>query len=220
MKSKIMAAAVAGGLLVAAGFVTSLVSAPSVASAQEDDPADASTKGVVHRGVDFLSEVLSDLVGNGTINQDQADAITSAVRTKIEDGKAQREANRELIQGFLEDGVITSDEMAQLPDDHPFNDPNGPFAEAAADGQLTAAEIREAMPHPRRNAFRRGARFGALLDDGGIDATEYAGLPADSPLKQIDVSPYLDDDGVITIDELRQIRNDWRALQSSDSSGA
>ncbi len=220
MKSKIIAAAIAGGLLVAAGFVTSLVSAPSVASAQEDDTADGSGKGVVQRGADFLSEVLSDLVGNGTIDQGQADAITNAVKTKIEDAKAQREANRELIKGFLEDGVITSDELAQLPGDHPFNDPNGPFAEAASDGQLTAAEIREAMPHPRVDAFRHGARFGALLDDGGIDATEYANLPDDSPLKQIDVSPYLDDDGVITIDELRQIRNDWRALQSSDSSGA
>ncbi len=220
MKSKIMAAAIAGGLLVAAGFVTSLVSAPSVASAQDDDPSDGTAKSVVQRGVDFLSEVLSGLVGNGTIDQSQADAITSAVQSKIEEGKTQREANRELIKGFLEDGVITSDELAQLPDDHPFNDPNGPFAAAAADGQLTAAEIREAMPHPRRDAFRRGTRFGALLDDGGIDATEYAALPDDHPLKQIDVSPYLDDDGVITIDELRQIRNDWRALQSSDSSGA
>jgi hypothetical protein len=44
-----------------------------------------------------------------------------------------------------------------------------------------------------------------LLDDGGIDQSEYDGLPDGHPLKDIDVSEYLDD-GVITIAELREIR--------------
>jgi hypothetical protein len=44
-----------------------------------------------------------------------------------------------------------------------------------------------------------------VVDDGGIDRAEYEGLPDDHPLKDIDVSEYLDD-GVITIAELREIR--------------
>ena len=58
---------------------------------------------------------------------------------------------------------------------------------------------------PRSGQLRRGAWLGALLDDGGIDQAEYDGLPDNHPLKQSDVSQYLED-GVITLDELREIR--------------
>lgn len=214
MRSKIAATAVAGGLLVGAGFVTSLVSSPSVASAQ-DDGSTVTEKGLLRRGMEVLSEVLSGLVDDGTIDQSQADAITAAVESKAEEVKAEGEANRQLIKSFLEDDVITADELAQLPDDHPFNDPEGPYAEAVADGELTVEEIREAWPHRRVDIFRHGARFGALLDDGGIDSEEYESLGEDHPLKQIDVSEYLAD-GVITIDELREIRDDLGSLTSSD----
>jgi hypothetical protein len=213
MRSKIIAAAVAGGLLVGAGLVTSLVSAPPVASAQEEEPA--AEGGLIHRGMELLSVVLTGLVDDGTIDQSQADAVTAAVEDKAEEVRAQRGETRELIRGFLEDGVIAADELAQLPDDHPFNDPDGPFAEAAADGELTIEEIREARPHPRWDAFKRGVRFGALLDDGGIDTEEYESLPDEHPLKQIDVSEYLED-GVITVDELHEILDDWRSLHASD----
>lgn len=108
--------------------------------------------------------------------------------------------------------MITADELSQLPDDHPFNDPDGPFADALADGQLTRDELAEVHPHPRRDRFKRGVGLGALLDDGGIDQAEYDSLDDDNPLKQIDVSEYLDD-GVITIAELREIR------QSQSKSG-
>lgn len=216
MKSKVIAAAVAGGLLVGAAFVTSAVSAPGIASAQED-AAESAERG--RHGMDVLSEVLSDLVDDETISQEQADAILSAVGTKAEELKAQREANRELIEGFLEDDVITASELAQLPDDHPFNDPEGPFAEAVADGELTRDEIREARPHPRHGAFRRGAHFGAMLDDGGIDQAEYDELPDEHPLKQVDVSEYLSD-GQITLDELREIHEELKAARASDDSSA
>ena len=142
MRNKIIAAAVAGGLLVGAGVVTTVVSAASPASAQEEGAA-SEERGVFHRGMDFLSEVLSDLVGDGTIDQAQADAIVAAVETKAEEVWAEVQAQRELIKGFLEDEVISADELAQLPDDHPFNNPDGPFGEAIADGELTLDEIKE-----------------------------------------------------------------------------
>lgn len=205
MRNKVMAALVAGGLLVGAGFVTSIVSAPDTASAQEDATTADEDRGFFARGMDFLGEVLDELVGDDTITSDQADAILQAVETKATELKEQREALREEIQGYLEDGVLTSDEAANLPDDHWLL--SDELDEAWEDGELTTEEIREARPHPRRDAFRHGARFGALLDDGGIDETEYSELPDDHPLKQIDVSEYFEDDGLITIDELREIRD-------------
>ena len=113
----------------------------------------------------------------------QADAIVSAVETKAEELKAEREALRELFQGLIEDGVLTEDEASQLSEDHwVFNEA---FDEAWADGELTTEEIRENRPH--RGKLRKAARLGALLDDGGIDQEEYDSLDDDHPLKQIDV---------------------------------
>ncbi len=199
MRNKIMAALVAGGLLIGAGFVTSVVSSPGTASAQETTDTEEDERGSRLWG--FLEEVLSDLVGEGTIDQGQADAIVAAAEAKADEIKAEREAARDLFQGLIEDGVLTENEAAQLPEDHwVFNEA---FDEAWEDGELTTEEIRENRPH--RGKLRKAARLGALLDDGGIDQAEYDSLGEDHPLKQIDVSEYLED-GIITIDELREIR--------------
>ena len=205
MRNKVMAALVAGGLLVGAGFVTSMVSAPETASAQEDAATTEESRGFFARGMDFLGEVLDDLVGDDTITSDQAEAILQAVEDKATELREEREALREEIQGYLEDGVLTAEEAANLPDDHWLL--SDALDEAWEDGELTTEEIREARPHPRRDAFRHGVRFGALLDDGGIDETEYNDLPDDHPLKQIDVSEYFEEDGLITIEELREIKD-------------
>lgn len=203
MRTKIIAALVAGGLLVGAGFVTSIVSAPGTAEAQEETSSVDAAKGVIPRALEFLGGVLDDLVGDGTISQEDATAVLGAVETKAQEVKAEREALHELIKELLDDGVLTADEATQLPEDHWFF--TEAFDEAWADDQLTKEEIREIAPHPRRDAFKRGAHFGALLDDGGIDQSELDGLGEDHPLNQIDLSEYLAD-GVITIDELRDIR--------------
>lgn len=217
MRNKIVASIVAGGLLVGAGFVTSVVSSPSAASAQED-AGDSEDKGLRHRGFEFLSGVLSDLVSEGTIEQSDADAVLAGVEDKAAEIKAEREATRELTQELLEDDVITEDEATQLPDDHPFF--NEKFDEAWEDGELTTEEIREIRPHHRRGGFRRGAHFGALLDDGGIDQAEYndliESLGEDHPLAQIDVSEYFDGDNLITVDELREIRENWKVSNTED----
>ncbi len=66
MRSKIITALVAGGLLVGAGFATSVIAAPGTASAQEDSTdTDQERKGPFHRGFEFLSGVLEDLVAVG-----------------------------------------------------------------------------------------------------------------------------------------------------------
>jgi hypothetical protein len=201
MDNKIWAALIVGGLLVGAGLVTSVVSSPETAAAQETaDEEDG--EGPFPRIMSLLGEVLDGLVSDGTIDQDQADAIVDAADAKATDLREERETQRELLEGFLDDDVITENEAAQLPDDHPLLSDR--FDEAWEDGELTRDELRGFGHHPGLGHFRRGSHFGALLDDGGIDQEEYDALPDDHPLKQADVTDYLDD-GLITPDELRQI---------------
>ncbi len=148
MRSKIITALVAGGLLVGAGFATSVISTPGTASAQEETAdTDQERKGPFHRGFEFLSTVLADLVEENTISQDDADAVLNAVEEKAEELRAEREATRELIKGFLEDDVITEAEASQLPDDHPIFSER--LDEAWEDGELTLEELRQARRHHR-----------------------------------------------------------------------
>lgn len=219
MKNKVIAALVAGGLLVGAGFVTSIVSSPGVASAQETE--DTEERGFFQRGFDFLGDVLSDLVGEGTIDQADADAVLSAVEEKADEIKAQKEAEREILQAALEDGEITEAEVAELPDDHAIFSEE--LDEAWSDGVLTQEELREVRHHGRRGAFKRGFHAGSILDDGGIDADEFAELSDDHPLKTDEVEALLEGDGLITVDELRELFGDrkpfsrWGTVDDADA---
>ena len=198
MKKKLLAALIAGSTLVGAALVASVIS-PATAEAHIGGAG-------VGRGGEILEQVLDDLVAEGTIDQDQADAVLGAIEDKADELREEREAMHELLQSLFEDGVMTSEEAEQLPSDHPLLSET--FDEAWADGELTREEVSELRPHPRRNAFKKGARLGALLDDGGIDQAEYDSLGDDHPLKSIDVSEYLSD-GLITVDELREIRSEF-----------
>lgn len=180
MRTKILAAFVAGGLSVGAGFLASVVSSPGTAQAQAEDD-ESEDRGPAPRILGFLGGVLDDLVDEGTISQAQANAIVEATEDRASQLKEGHLAIREGLSGALEDDVLTEEEAASvLPDDHwLFGDA---FEEAWGDGQLTTDEIREARSH-RHRPFHRGFRFGALLDDGGIDQQEYDSLPDDHPLE-------------------------------------
>ena len=156
---RIIVSLAAAGVLVAGAFVASSVtSAPADAQTVTETETEAPVAD--ERGA-VLDEVMSELVDAGTINQSQADAVKDAIQARSEERRAEREArreehqaNRDLIQGFMDDDVISSDELAQLGDDHPFNDPDGRFADAAADGEITKDELQELRPERRH---RRGA---------------------------------------------------------------
>ncbi len=216
MRTKIIGALVAGGLLVGAGFVTSIVSSPAVAEAQEEATADEE-KGFLARGLDFLGEVLDELVGEGTIDQSDADAVLNAVEEKAEEMRALREEHKAILESALEDGVITRAEVADLPEDHPIF--NERLDEAWEDGELTKDDLGR-FRHPGKNAFKRGAQFGALLDDGGIDADEYAELSDDHPLKKAEVEELLEGDGLITGEELRELWREMKADREADAEDA
>jgi len=98
-------------------------------------------------GADLLDQVLSDLVKAGTITQAQSDAITKALQQAITDKQTQAEQQRQeamqewqQIQGFLSDGVITQDEINQLPADSPFRQA---FNSIAQNGQVTLQQLQQ-----------------------------------------------------------------------------
>lgn len=209
MRTKILAAFIAGGLLVGAGFLTSVISVPGTAQAQEDSDDGFESRGPISHIGGFLGDVLDDLVDDGTITEDQAEAVVEAVEDKVSELRDDFLEHGGLIPGLLDDGVITEEESSELPDDHwLFGDA---FDEAWEDGELTVDELTEFRHGPR--AHRRGLPFmgphslAGILDDGGIDQEEYDNLDDDHPLKQINVDEYLDD-GMITLDEIPQILRD------------
>jgi polyhydroxyalkanoate synthesis regulator phasin len=103
--------------------------------------------GMVGGGPDVLDQVLSDLVKAGTITQDQSDAITKALQQQITDRQTQAQQDRQKalqewqqVQGFLQDGVITQDEVNQLPADSPFRQI---FNSIAQNGQITLQQLQQ-----------------------------------------------------------------------------
>jgi len=142
---KIIASLAAAGVLVAGAFVASSIttSTASAQTVQEDTTEQVERP---ERG-SAVADVLAELVEAGTINQSQADAVADALEAKRAEMEANRPEGRQgkarhrpHIRGLLEDGVISAEEIAALPDGHPFKDAEGKFADELADGQITQEE--------------------------------------------------------------------------------
>ena len=125
--------------------------------------------GVVMRAGGVLEEVLDGLVEDGTLTQEQADAVTEGVETQREEIRSEHEALREQLRGFLEDGALSADELAQLPEEHPLRN----LDTYLEDGQLTEDELSELGPigpgrghgHGPRGFFWPGAPDDAPTDE-------------------------------------------------------
>jgi hypothetical protein len=92
-----------------------------------------------------LSDALDKLVADGTITADQKTAILGAVtderQARQAERKAQRDAlmaQRDLVKGFLSDGVITQQELDQLPADSPLRS----LTSLMDDGKITTDELK------------------------------------------------------------------------------
>ena len=190
---------VAGFLLVAGAAVAA--AAPGLAdTARSVFPnQDEGVIGVAHgfavdvAGDPLLEEVLAELVTAGTITQEQSDAITGELTTRAEERRAEFEAQREemramwtQIKGFLEDGVISADEIAQLPADNPFTN----LSDILSDGQVTLDELQSVGPFGGR--FSDGPRGGHHGPGGhrgpGLFVPESDG-PTDDPSADPNASP-------------------------------
>lgn len=160
---RIIAALAAGSLLLGAVLVAGVV-ASGAATAQQVDETTEATDRPPRRG-QLLESVLDDLVTQLTITEAQANAIMDAVDAKIEEieeqypeahNRVHRGARRGFIRGLLEDGVISAEELAELPEGNPLTDPDGPAAAYLGDGQITEEEWQELVDELR--AEHRAAR--------------------------------------------------------------
>ncbi len=151
---KIITALAAAAVLVVGAFTAATLSNPGTATAQDATDEAPSVDGPErHKRGDLMAEVLDTLVADGVISSDQADAIATAFQEKAaelreERGDRAHRGRRDFRRGFrlrglLEDGVIDADELAELGEDHPLNDPDGPAAGYLEDGQITIDELRE-----------------------------------------------------------------------------
>jgi len=146
---RLIASVAAAGVLVAGAFVASTMTNSTAEAQTVDDTTTQERPERPEKGA-ILDEVLGELVEAGTINQGQADAVKAALQEKHEELKANRPDREDRkdrrarlkaqIDELLEDGVITAAEIAELPDRHPFNNDDGPFAKLLEDGQITQAE--------------------------------------------------------------------------------
>ncbi len=109
-----------------------------------------------------LSSALAALVEDGTITQEQSDAIVSSLEALHAERLEERKAMWEQLEAFWEDGVLTSDEIDQLPHADRLKDPEGPLADALEDGELTKEELRgiggngKGFGHWKRHGHRHG----------------------------------------------------------------
>lgn len=141
-------------------------------------PAATSGLGVVATTIgnagSVLSDVLDELVGNGTINQTQADAIEQAVEDKRAELQAEREALREQMETFLEDGELSADELAQLPADHPLRN----LDQFLEDGKLDSDELQQLRGFGGFGRHHGG--FGPMHDHGDADDSSGSDSQSDS----------------------------------------
>ncbi len=145
---KIIASIAAAGILVVGAFAASTITTSEAYAQTDDAPEVTDQVRRPHPGV-ILDQVLDDLVEDKTLDQVQADAVKDALETKRdelkeeygdrEDRREHRREMREQIQLWLEDGVISAEELAELPFDLPRSE-DGPLAEALVDGEITQAE--------------------------------------------------------------------------------
>jgi hypothetical protein len=167
MRTRLIGLPLAGLLLVGAATVVLAQSGGSPATTGGGDPGAAASgspapqKGPVWKGNPVLDDVLKDLVQKGTITQAQSDAIVKAMEDRKAELRQQFQARREemkalrdKIRGFLEDGVITQDELKQLPADNPLRK----LDQFLDDGKITIDELRSLRGLGR--GFGPGPGFG------------------------------------------------------------
>lgn len=141
MRKTIIAMLAAAAVLVAGGALSAL--------AQTDDATEAAADRPI--AAHFGGELLDEMVEDGVITQDQADAIAEWLDARREERRAEREARRAALEEAWADGVLTEEEAAQFP----FGERLLAATEAWADGQLTEEEFAEL--HADR-PFHRGLR--------------------------------------------------------------
>ncbi|MGI9601318.1 MAG: hypothetical protein ACR2QE_05515 [Acidimicrobiales bacterium] len=113
---KAAVAGVAGLSLAGGSLAIAAVSPLGIAGAQEDETEQTSPEGRIASG---LAEILAELVDEGTLTQDQADAVTERAeekgaerRAEFEAQRAEREAQREETAAAIAEAAgVTVEEL-------------------------------------------------------------------------------------------------------------
>lgn len=171
---RIIVSFAAAGVLVAGAFVASTFVSTEVL-AQTDEAPVVTEEALRPYPGSILDGVLGDLVEDGTLARGQADAVKEALAAKRDEFKEKfgdrrdRWDRRHCIHAqtnqWLEDGVISAEELSELPDDARIFSDDSLLSEALEDGEITQAEWdafieqRMADREARRDA-RRGANDG------------------------------------------------------------
>ncbi len=162
---KIFVSIAAVGVLSIGAFAASMIVDGQAFAQTADDPT--VERPDIPKPGDILDEVLSDLVADETLDQHQADAVKAELEARHAEARAQHAEWREdrpgrqghsIARGFgmgglMEDGVIDSDELAELPDDHQFRDTDGPAARFLDDGELSEDELSDLGEQLRERRF-------------------------------------------------------------------
>ena len=102
----------------------------------------------------LLEDVLSDLVEEGTLSQNQSDSVLSAVESKKLTIKAEREEIKNLINEMLEDGKITIVELDSVAtiDQEKIDRFKEHFSEELEDGVISEEEFKDNI----KSHYRKG----------------------------------------------------------------
>ncbi len=171
MKRVIASIAAAGVLVVGAFAATAITGTEASAQTAETQVETQQNHRPIPGGI--LESVLGELVDDGTLTQAQADSVKAAMVAQHDELKERREERREnrqlrraQIEEWLSDGVISADELAQLPDDARLFAEDGPLAEALEDGQITQAEWDAFLEQRKaRHGNRRGGADSPNAED-------------------------------------------------------
>ena len=105
----------------------------------------------------LLEDVLSDLVEEGTLSQNQSDSVLSAVKSKKLAIKAEREEIKNLINEMLGDGKITIVELDSVAtiDQEKIDRFKERFSEELEDGVISEEEFKDNIKSHHRKGHHK-----------------------------------------------------------------
>ena len=105
----------------------------------------------------LLEDVLSDLVEEGTLSQNQSDSVLSAVESKKITIKAERQEIKDLIKEMLEDGEITVLELDSVTtiDQEKIDRFKERFSEELEDGVISEEEFKDNIKSYHRKGHHK-----------------------------------------------------------------
>ena len=154
----------AGAVVATSGSAPSAATDTVIPAATSPSPSAGTTTTPKADRETILSDVLTNLVADGTINESQKTAILDALAAERTARHAAREAERAQLREFLADGVITQAEIDQLPADSRLRT----LTTLLDDGQITTEELQSVGRGFGFGGRGHGHGHGPLGDDDAV----------------------------------------------------